>query len=88
MLRSWRYDHSLVKAMQQPLATEMFTLLSLYTHLQAIILSTIERARTVTHVANSGSLCTYSLSDDPELQGAPFGSHVDYVLDSNGWPVR
>mmetsp|Transcript_14428 Transcript_14428/g.20452 ORF Transcript_14428/g.20452 Transcript_14428/m.20452 type:complete len:340 (-) Transcript_14428:2-1021(-) len=52
-----------------------------------IILSTVERARTVTHIANSGSLCTYSKSDDPVLQGAPFGSHVDYVLDSNGWPI-
>jgi putative heme iron utilization protein len=54
---------------------------------KAIILSTVERARTVTHIASSGSLCTYSFSDDPLLNGAPFGSHVDYVLDASGWPI-
>lgn len=54
---------------------------------RAIILSITERARTVTHVANSGTLCTLSNSDDAGLDGAPFGSHVDYVLDEQGWPI-
>ncbi|CAM9463869.1 unnamed protein product [Chrysoparadoxa australica] len=52
-----------------------------------IILSTTERARTVTHVANYGTLCTTSLEEVEGLAGSPFGSHVDYVLDSNGWPT-
>ncbi|CAM9112613.1 unnamed protein product [Choristocarpus tenellus] len=54
---------------------------------RAIILSTTERARTVTYVAKSGTLCTFAKSDDTELDGSPFGSHVDYVLDQQGWPT-
>lgn len=54
---------------------------------RAIILSITERARTVTHVANSGTLCTLSSSDEAGPEGSPFGSHVDYVLDERGWPI-
>jgi putative heme iron utilization protein len=39
------------------------------------------------HVATCGTLCTFSATDDPVLMDTPFGSHVDYVLDSKGWPV-
>lgn len=35
----------------------------------------------MTHVANSGTLCTLASSGESGLTGAPFGSHVDYVLD-------
>lgn len=35
----------------------------------------------MTHVANSGTLCTLSSSDEAGPEGSPFGSHVDYVLD-------
>ncbi|CAM9641205.1 unnamed protein product, partial [Phaeothamnion confervicola] len=54
---------------------------------RAIILSTTERARTVTHIATSGTFCTFAAGQDPELAGTPFGSHVDYVLDAQGWPI-
>jgi len=47
------------------------------------ILSPVERARTVAAACTSGTFCTSCKNDD----GAPFGSHVDYVLDENGWPV-
>lgn len=46
------------------------------------ILSTTERARTVAASCASGTLCT--TDKDTSM---PFGSHVDYVLDANGWPV-
>lgn len=42
-----------------------------------------ERARTVVHVCRTGTLCTSSAKHG----GVPFGSHVDYVLDSVGRPV-
>lgn len=42
-----------------------------------------ERARTVVHVCRTGTLCTSSVKHG----GVPFGSHVDYVLDSVGRPV-
>ncbi|CAM9432575.1 unnamed protein product [Ascophyllum nodosum] len=54
---------------------------------RAIILSITERARTVTHVADSGTLCTLSSSVEAGPEGSPFGSHVDYVLDEKGWPI-
>ncbi|CAM9789506.1 unnamed protein product [Ectocarpus sp. 12 AP-2014] len=55
---------------------------------RAIILSITERARTVTHVADSGTLCTLSSSGEAGPEGSPFGSHVDYVLDEQqGWPI-
>ncbi|CAM9379605.1 unnamed protein product [Pylaiella littoralis] len=54
---------------------------------KAIILSITERARTVTHVADSGTLCTLSSSGEAGPEGSPFGSHVDYVLDEQGWPI-
>jgi hypothetical protein len=47
--------------------------------------SVTDRARTITHVCTSGTLCTTSKMD--EIQGSPFGSYVDYILDMNGWPV-
>lgn len=48
------------------------------THLSAAI-----RARTVTHICKSATLCTASTRHD----GVPFGSHVDYVQDDHGHPV-
>lgn len=47
--------------------------------------SITDKARTITHVCTSGTLCTTSVMDD--VTGAPFGSYVDYILDENGWPV-
>mmetsp|Transcript_15604 Transcript_15604/g.35769 ORF Transcript_15604/g.35769 Transcript_15604/m.35769 type:complete len:372 (+) Transcript_15604:1-1116(+) len=44
-----------------------------------------EKARTVTSVCTSGTLCT--VSNHEGLEGAPFGSYVDYVLDERGFPV-
>lgn len=54
---------------------------SLPAHATAVSLKMLCRDRTVTHVANSGTLCTLSSGDEAELHGGPFGSHVDYVLD-------
>lgn len=48
-------------------------------------LSTCEKARTVTSCCKSGTLCTVSSSEG--IEGAPFGSFVDYVLDEEGNPV-
>jgi hypothetical protein len=42
-----------------------------------------ERARTVATVCRNATLCTSSAKH----AGVPFGSHVDYVLDSEGCPV-
>lgn len=50
-----------------------------------IRLNIAEKARTVSSVCTSGTLCTSSYMDD--IEGAPFGSFVDYVLDDNGNPV-
>ena len=50
-----------------------------------IRLNTAEKARTVSSVCTSGTLCTMSYMDG--IEGAPFGSYVDYVLDDNGNPV-
>lgn len=50
-----------------------------------IRLNVPEKARTVSSVCTSGTLCTSSYMDD--IQGAPFGSFVDYVLDDDGNPV-
>lgn len=47
--------------------------------------SIVDKARTITHICTSGTLCTTSVMADAE--GSPFGSYVDYVLDDNGWPV-
>jgi putative heme iron utilization protein len=44
-----------------------------------------EKARTVFAVSTSGTLCTKSSHDG--IEGAPFGSFVDYVLDDEGCPV-
>ena len=44
-----------------------------------------DKARTITHVCTSGTLCTTSAEEG--VEGSPFGSYVDYVLDKNGWPV-
>lgn len=50
-----------------------------------IRLNNYEKARTVTSVCTSGTLCTTSSHDG--IEGAPFGSFVDYVLDDDGNPV-
>lgn len=50
-----------------------------------IRLNVNEKARTVTSVCTSGTLCTVSYHEG--IQGAPFGSFVDYVLDDHGSPV-
>lgn len=50
-----------------------------------IRLSVIEKAKTVTSVCTSGTLCTTSHAEG--IEGAPFGSFVDYILDDNGNPV-
>lgn len=47
--------------------------------------SIADKARTITHVCNSGTLCTTSVIE--EVLSSPFGSYADYILDSNGWPV-
>ena len=50
-----------------------------------IRLNVNEKARTVTSVCTSGTLCTLSCHEG--IEGSPFGSYVDYVLDDNGYPV-
>ena len=50
-----------------------------------IRLNVPEKARTVSSVCTSGTLCTASYMDG--IEGAPFGSFVDYVLDDHGNPV-
>jgi putative heme iron utilization protein len=50
-----------------------------------IRLNVYEKARTVTSVSTSGTLCT--VSTHTGIEGAPFGSFVDYVLDDTGNPV-
>jgi heme iron utilization protein len=50
-----------------------------------IRLNVNEKARTVTSVCTSGTLCTSSGHEG--IEGAPFGSYVDYVLDDKGNPV-
>lgn len=50
-----------------------------------IRLNVFEKARTVTSVCTSGTLCTISVHEG--ITGAPFGSFVDYVLDDEGNPV-
>jgi len=41
--------------------------------------SIVDKARTITHVCTSGTLCTSSVIEGCE--GSPFGSYVDYILD-------
>lgn len=50
-----------------------------------IRLNVNEKARTVTSVCTSGTLCTLSAAEG--IEGAPFGSFVDYVLDDEGHPI-
>jgi putative heme iron utilization protein len=50
-----------------------------------IRLNVNEKARTVVTVCTSGTLCT--ISREPGIEGAPFGSFVDYVLDDKGNPI-
>lgn len=50
-----------------------------------IKLNVFEKARTVTSVCTSGTMCTVSSHEG--IAGSPFGSFVDYVLDDNGLPV-
>jgi len=53
--------------------------------LTSIRLSIEEKAKTVITVCSSGTLCTTSTSEN--IEGAPFGSFVDYVLDDEGNPI-
>eukprot|EP00977_Amphora_coffeiformis_P017353 scaffold5573_cov212-Amphora_coffeaeformis.AAC.3 len=50
-----------------------------------IRLNVYEKARTVTSVCTSGTLCTLAAREG--MEGAPFGSFVDYVLDNQGNPI-
>ena len=65
---------------------------------QSFKLSLTEKARTVTSVCTSGTLCTLvqaAPEDDQSKSGAilesikchPWGSYVDYILDEKGNPV-
>ena len=54
-------------------------------YLWKLRLNVNEKARTVASVCTSGTLCT--VSDHDGIEGAPFGSFVDYVLDDDGNPV-
>lgn len=54
-------------------------------YLLELRLNVNEKARTVASVCTSGTLCTVSGHDG--IEGAPFGSFVDYVLDDEGNPV-
>ena len=36
-------------------------------------------------VCTSATLCTSSVEEG--IEGSPFGSYVDYIIDDNGWPV-
>eukprot|EP00527_Entomoneis_sp_CCMP2396_P008304 CAMPEP_0198144500 /NCGR_PEP_ID=MMETSP1443-20131203/16393_1 /TAXON_ID=186043 /ORGANISM="Entomoneis sp., Strain CCMP2396" /LENGTH=369 /DNA_ID=CAMNT_0043807907 /DNA_START=262 /DNA_END=1371 /DNA_ORIENTATION=+ len=56
-----------------------------HNHNTNIRLNVYEKARTVTSVCTSGTLCTSSAYEG--IEGAPFGSFVDYVLDDDGNPV-
>jgi heme iron utilization protein len=51
----------------------------------SIRLNVNEKARTVTSVCTSGTLCTKSIH--PGIEDAPSGSFVDYVLDNLGNPI-
>jgi len=51
-------------------------------YLWELRLNVNEKARTVASVCTSGTLCTVSGHDG--IEGAPFGSYVDYVLDDQG----
>jgi heme iron utilization protein len=50
-----------------------------------IRLNVNEKAKTVTSVCTSGTLCTKSTY--PGIEDAPFGSFIDYVLDDSGNPI-
>jgi len=54
-------------------------------YLWELRLNVNEKARTVASVCTSGTLCT--VSSHVGIEGAPFGSFVDYVLDDQGNPV-
>jgi putative heme iron utilization protein len=54
-------------------------------YLWQLRLNVFEKAKTVASVCTSGTLCTVSSHEG--IQGAPFGSFVDYVLDDRGNPV-
>lgn len=47
--------------------------------------SITDKARTVTYICTSGTLCTSSVMEG--VQGVPFGSYVDYIIDEQGWPI-
>lgn len=65
---------------------EIFEKYTAVPNLPTIIRPSItDKARTITHVCTSGTLCTISSIDG--VAGFPFGSYVDYILDDKGWPV-
>ena len=64
---------------------EKYTAVPELSPFQSIRPSINDKARTITHVCTSGTLCTTSV--EPGVEGTPFGSYVDYILDNNGWPV-
>lgn len=47
--------------------------------------SITEKTRTIANVCVSGTLCTSS--SQKGIEGYPFGSYVDYILDEKGWPI-
>lgn len=55
------------------------------TDVPKIRLTIEEKAKTVISICTSGTLCTTSTHDG--IDGAPFGSFVDYVLDNDGNPI-
>jgi len=54
-------------------------------YLWQLRLNVFEKAKTVATVCTSGTLCT--VSNHEGIEGSPFGSFVDYVLDNDGNPV-
>lgn len=47
--------------------------------------SITDKARTITHVCTTGTLCTTSKIEG--VEGYPFGSYVDFVSDETGCPI-
>lgn len=68
---------------QPPVHLESSNLLSQSTH--DIRPSIIDRARTIANTCTTGTLCTTSSKSN--IEGIPFGSYVDYILNEKGWPI-
>ena len=82
---SWVGDISGKKDEEDLDPKEKYTKVPIVNPFSEIRPSINDKARTITHICTSGTLCTTSVEEG--VEGAPFGSYVDYVLDSNGWPV-